>query len=126
MWRQLFYILGKLHFRSAETLLFIEGRSTLSTQLRLSMFKGDAILKGKSRIISGSELSETNNEPTFGFLTPKKSKNYFLSETIINMSQLLDYTGKIDKKSIKKIENLFLAQIYLKRIMSQFLDYTKK
>ena len=39
MWRQLCYILGKLHFRSAETLLFIEGRSTLSTQLRLSMFR---------------------------------------------------------------------------------------
>ena len=72
MWRQLCYILGKLHFRSAETLLIIEGRSTLSTQLRLSMFKGDAILGGKSRIISGSELSETNNEPTIGFLTPKK------------------------------------------------------
>ena len=46
MWRQLCYILGKLHFRSAETLLFIEDRSTLSTQLRLSMFKGDAILGG--------------------------------------------------------------------------------
>ena len=43
------------------------------------------------------------------------------------MSQLLDYTRKNDKKSIKKIENLFLAQIFcLKRIMSQFLDYTKK
>ena len=36
------YIFRKLHSRSTETLLFIEGRSTLSTKLRLPMFKGDA------------------------------------------------------------------------------------
>ena len=32
------YLFGKLHLWSAETLLFIKGRSTLSTKLRLSMF----------------------------------------------------------------------------------------
>ena len=42
------------------------------------------------------------------------------------MSQLLEYTKKIDKKSRKKIEQLFLVQNFLKRKMSQLLDNTKK
>ena len=41
------------------------------------------------------------------------------------MSQLLEYTKKIDKKSREKIEKLFLIQNFLKRKMSQFLDNTK-
>ena len=42
------------------------------------------------------------------------------------MSQLLEYTKKINKKSREKIEKLFLVQNFLKRKMSQFLDNTKK
>ena len=43
------------------------------------------------------------------------------------MSQLLEYTKKNDKKSREnKIEKLFLGQNFLKRIMSQLLDNTKK
>ena len=42
------------------------------------------------------------------------------------MSQLLEYTKKIDKKSREKIEKLFLVQNFLKRKMSQLLDNTKK
>ena len=30
-----------------------------------------------------------------------------MSETIMNMSQLLDYTGKIDKKPIKNRKSIF-------------------
>ena len=41
------------------------------------------------------------------------------------MSQLLDYTKKMEK-SRKNIKKLLLAQIGLKRIMSQLLDYTGK
>ena len=42
------------------------------------------------------------------------------------MSQLLEYTKKIDKKTREKIEKLFLIQNFLKRKMSQLLDNTKK
>ena len=42
------------------------------------------------------------------------------------MSQPLEYTKKNDKKSSEKIEKLFLGQNFLKRIMSQLLDNTKK
>ena len=56
----------------------------------------------KLRFFFGSELSEANNEPTFRI----HQKN--------------------DKKSRKKIEKLFLVQNFLKRIMSQLLDNTKK
>ena len=48
----------------------------------------------KLRNFFGSELSEANNEPTFRI----HKRN--------------------DKKSRKKIENLFLGQNYLKRIMN--------
>ena len=56
----------------------------------------------KSKIIFGSELSEANNQPTFRI------------------------HQKIDKKWRKKIEKLFFGQTFLKRIMSQLLDNTKK
>ena len=80
-------------------------RSTLSTQLRLSMFKGDAILGGNRELFLAQNCLKRIMSPLLDFghqkkLTKKltkKSKNYFLSEAIINMSQLLDYTGKIDK-----------------------------
>ena len=36
MWRQLCYILGKLHFRSAETLLFIEGVDSVEAPYQLN------------------------------------------------------------------------------------------
>ena len=39
------------------------------------------------------------------------------------MSQLLDNTKKIDKKSRKRNRKLFLAQNCLKRIMSQLSDF---
>ena len=52
------------------------------------------IEKKKRKIILGSEFSEAKNEPTFRLYQ------------------------KIDKKSRKKIEKLFLVQNYLKRIMS--------
>ena len=42
------------------------------------------------------------------------------------MSQLLEYTKKLTKKSREKIAKLFLVQNFLKRKMSQFLDNTKK
>ena len=42
------------------------------------------------------------------------------------MSQLLEYTKKIDKKSRENIEKLFLGQNFLKRIMSKISNYTKK
>ena len=50
--------------------------------------------KKNRKIILGSEFSEAKNEPTFRLYQ------------------------KIDKKSRKKIEKLFLVQNYLKRIMS--------
>ena len=42
------------------------------------------------------------------------------------MSQLLEYTKKLTKKSREKNRKLFLVQNFLKRKMSQFLDNTKK
>ena len=57
--------------------------------------------RGKnSKYIFCSDLSETNNDPTF------------------------DYTKK--DKIEKKYRKLFLAQICMKQEMSQFLDNTKK
>ena len=53
-------------------------------------------------IIFGSDWSETNNEPT------------------------LRLHKKYDKKSRKKFEKLFFAQICLKQIMSQLSDNTTK
>ena len=61
-------------------------------------------------------------------MTPKKlTKNrekkfeIILAQNCLKriMSQLLEYTKKIEKK-------LFLVQNFLKRKMSQLLDYTKK
>ena len=42
------------------------------------------------------------------------------------MSQLLDNTKKNDKNREKNREKLFLAQNFLKRQMSQLLEYTQK
>ena len=45
------------------------------------------------------------------------------------MSQLLEYTKKIDKKLTKNLEKnrkIIFGQNFLKRIMSQLLDNTKK
>ena len=42
------------------------------------------------------------------------------------MSQLLEYTKKIDKKSGEKNRKIIFGQNFLKRIMSQLLDDTKK
>ena len=56
------------------------------------------IEKKNRKLIFGSELSEANYELTF----------------------------RIPKNRGKKIEKLFLVQIFLKRIMSQLLDNTKK
>ena len=53
-------------------------------------------------------------------MTKNQEKNIFGSElSEAKMSQLLEYTTKIDKKSREKIEKLFLAQYCLKQIMSQ-------
>ena len=54
------------------------------------------------KIILGSQFSKAKNELTFRI----HQKN--------------------DKKTRKKIEKLFLVQNFLKRIMSQLLDNTKK
>ena len=57
-----------------------------------------------------------------------KNRQFFLAQNCLKriMSQPLEYTKKIDKKSSEKIEKLFLGQNFLKRIMSQLLDNTKK
>ena len=58
--------------------------------------------KKNRKIIFGSELSKTNNELTF------------------RLHQ------KMTRNREKKIENLFLGQNFLERIMSQLLNNTKK
>ena len=63
----------------------------------------------KSKIIFGSEFSETNNEPTFR-LHQKIDKNrekLFSAQRI--MSQLLDYTKKMTKNR-EKIRKILLGQ----------------
>ena len=91
--------------------------------------------KKSRKIIFGSELSEANNEPTLRWHQKidkksrrKKIEKLFLTQNCLKrkMSQLLEYTKKIDKKSRKKIEKLFFGQNFLKQIMSQLLDNTKK
>ena len=79
------------------------------------------------QIIFGSELSKANNELTLRIhqkndkKSRKKIEKLFLAQNGLKqiMSQLLDYTKKLTKKS-----RFFLAQNCLKRIMSQLLEYT--
>ena len=87
-----------------------------------------------SKIIFCSDLSETNNEPTFRLhikLTKNRNKKFeklLMAQICLIkiMSQLLDYTKKKWQKIEEKIQKLFFAQICLKRIMIQLFDYTKK
>ena len=67
-----------------------------------------------------SELSKAKNEPTFRIhqkndiiSKKKKSKKLFLARNCLKrkMSQLLEYTKKIDKKSRKKKLKFFWVRI---------------
>ena len=78
-------------------------------------------------------MFEPNNKPNFR-LYQKIDKNREKNRKIILGSEFskakYELTFRIhqknDKKSRKKIEKLFLVQNFLKRIMSQLLDNTKK
>ena len=89
--------------------------------------------KKSRKIIFGSELFEPNNKPNFR-LYQKIDKNREKNRKIILGSEFSkaknELTFRIHQKMTKnrenKIEKLFLVQNFLKRIMSQLLDNTKK
>ena len=89
--------------------------------------------KKSRKIIFGSELFEPNNKPNFRLYQKftkieKKNRKIILGSEFYKAKNELTFRihQKNEKKSRKKIEKLFLVQNFLKRIMSQLLDNTKK